>query len=256
MTTDQPNIDRISPTRKPVGKPAGYQRWTDLLFLHWPMEPEMLKPFLPAELTVDTFDGQAWIGMVPFYMSGVRPRFFPAVPGISAFCETNIRTYVHLNGEKPGVWFFSLEAAKSLAVRIARWRWHLPYFCSNMSLERNGDHIIYSGSRLWPGEPGAGYQIKAEIGPTWTANDAVDGAATPGTFEHFLAERYILYAQNQSGKLYRGQVHHRPYPLREARLLEFEESLLAAAGLPIQGEPTNVLFSDGVDVKVYSLEAV
>jgi uncharacterized protein len=255
MSVKEITIDRIGPTQRPSGKPCGYQRWSNLLFIHWPIDPAAIQELLPSRLSVDTFNGQAWIGLVPFHMSGVRPRFFPAVPGVSAFHETNVRTYVHLDGQEPGVWFFSLEAAKSLAVRIARWQWHLPYFKSRMSLNRDDQQINYSGSRLWPGEPGAGYNIEATIGDA-IQSEQQTGTAAPGTFEHFLAERYLLYAETPAGGLLRGQVHHSPYPLRQASLQNFQESLLSAAGLFPDCEPANTMFSEGVDVDIFSLKTV
>ena len=158
-------IDRITPTQRPDERPTGYHIWTNLLFVHWRVPAEMVVPLLPKSLTLDTWDGDAFVGLVPFYMSGVRPWWSPAVPGISTFCETNVRTYVHREGRDPGVWFLSLEAAQSLAVRIARWRWHLPYFRARMSLHREGDHVSYASHRLWPEPRGVGMTAEVEVGP-------------------------------------------------------------------------------------------
>jgi uncharacterized protein YqjF (DUF2071 family) len=228
------------------------------LFVHWRLPVEQIEPLIPRSLTLDVFDGAAWVGLVPFTMEGVRPWWSPAVRGISAFHETNVRTYVHYRGREPGVWFFSLDAANSLAVRLARWRWRLPYFRAEMSLERTASRVSYASRRLWPGRPGASTSIAAEIGDRLVAGSgAPPGQAVAGTLEHFLAERYVLYAQApKSEVLLRGRVHHLPYPLRTARLLKLEESLLAAAGISRPGEPDHVLFSEGVDVEVFALQRV
>jgi uncharacterized protein YqjF (DUF2071 family) len=253
-------IDRISPSVRPAGRPIGFQRWTNLLFVHWKLPAELVQPFIPPELMLDTWEGQAWVGLVPFYMSGVRPWWSPPIPGVSSFCETNVRTYVHYRGRDPGVWFLSLEAARSLAVRVGRWRWHLPYFRAEMNLARQGDSIAYNSRRLWPGVAGAGCRIHAEIGPL-LGHDIPDrelpaGRALPETLEHFLVERYILYAQETPGRLRAGRVHHVPYPVRSARLEEFHDSLLPAAGINPLAPPCHTAFCDGVEVDIFPLEPV
>ncbi|MBI3864774.1 MAG: DUF2071 domain-containing protein [Planctomycetia bacterium] len=260
LATDVSEIDRISPTRRTDGRPIGYQCWSHLLFVHWRVPAELVRPLLPAELSLDTWEGDAWVGLVPFDMSGVRPWWFPAVRGVSNFLETNVRTYVHLRGRDPGVWFFSLEASQSLAVRIARWRWHLPYFRAALTLDRRGDSIEYRGRRMWPGPAGAGCGIRAEIGPPLGHNEPgrplPPGQALPGTLEHFLIERYILYAQRPGGPLRAGRVYHTPYPVREARLVEFDDTLVPAAGITPPSPPCHVAFSDGVSVEIFPLRRV
>lgn len=156
-------IDRLAPRFRPAGSVAGHQFWSDLLFVHWRVPAVELRPLLPPEVTIDEFDGSAWVGLVPFHMSGVRPWWFPAVPGVSDFHETNVRTYVTCRGE-PGVWFFSLEAAKSLAVRVARWRWRLRYFFAEMSISRRDSRIEYHSQRLWPPPLPGHTDVAAEIG--------------------------------------------------------------------------------------------
>src|SRR2546425_10260967 len=121
------SIDRLSPTLRPNGRRAMFQRWADLLFLHWIVPADQITPLLPPVLTLDTFEGHAYIGLVPFTMTGVRPVWAPPVAPLSDFHETNVRTYVHLKGRDPGVWFFSLDAANTIAVRIARAVCKLPY---------------------------------------------------------------------------------------------------------------------------------
>jgi hypothetical protein len=156
------------------------------------------------------------------------------------------------------VWFFSLDASSSLAVRIARWRWRLNYFRADMRIKAADGKVYYQSERLWPGPVGPGTQIEAEVGDLIGAldKDVPPGQAVPGTLEHFLVERYVLYTQGPQGKLLRGRVHHRPYPLCEARLLEFKESLLKPAGVRPRGDVEHVLFSDGVDVEVFPLREV
>jgi hypothetical protein len=246
-STDE-SIDRITPTLRPRRKPAGYQQWWDLLFVHWRVPAGMLAPLLPSELTLDTWGGSAWVGLVPFRMAGVRPRWAPALPGISAFPETNLRTYVHFRGRDPGVWFFSLEAARWLAVQAARWGWHLPYYWAAMRVDRCDARIEYHSRRREHPTPATLHAV-AEIGSPL-------GSAAPGTLEHFLIERYLLYSKSSHGLLHRGQVHHSPYPLHEARLLALEETLLAASGIVPPEPPYHVLFSPGVRVEVFGLERV
>jgi uncharacterized protein YqjF (DUF2071 family) len=241
-------MDRLAPTRRPDRPAAGYQKWRSLLFLHWALPVETVARLLPPGLEVDAWEGRAWVGLVPFTMRDVRPRFLPAVSWVSDFDELNLRTYVHVGGRDPGVWFFSLEAAKGIPVRIARAHWHLPYHRADMELARTGDEVRYRSERRWPGPLPASFSAHWKIG-------LERGPAKPDTFEHFLAERYLLYAQTPSG-LRVGQVHHTPYPLRTAEVREWREELLRPAGLPpAQGAP-HALFSEGVDVEVFALRPV
>lgn len=243
-------IDRLAPMRRPSRRPVQYQRWRKLLFAHWRLPAVEVARLLPAGLTLDTWEDDAWIGLVPFEMH-VRPRWSPW--GL-AFAETNVRTYVHFQGRDPGVWFFSLEASSSLAVGVARWRWHLNYFRATMEVRRSGDRVRYTSRRLWPGASGASLAIEAEIGALYPGTDA--GHALPGTLEHFLVERYLLYSCGRSGRLFRGQVHHRPYPLRSAQIPHLTESLFSANGIVAGNDPCHVLFSDGVDVEIFPLVPV
>ena len=171
------------------------------------------------------------------------------MPGVSAFHEANVRTYVHLDGAEPGVWFFSLDAASTLAVRLARARWGLPYFRARMNLETDGPIIDYQSQRLWPTPIPADVHLRWRIGETRVP-------ATAGSLEHFLVERYVLYTQRARGNLLRGRVHHPPYPLTDAALIHLEESLMAAAGIARPKGPVSVLYSPGVDVEVFALEEV
>ena len=260
------SIDRLSPAQRPDDRVIGYHRWSNLLFVHWRVPIEVIEPLIPSRLTLDTFDGDAWVGLVPFHMSGVRPWWSPTVPGLSTFHETNVRTYVHLDGSDPGVWFLSLDAANSLAVRLARWRWHLPYYRSRMSVCRDGDSIHYRSQRLWP-ETADGpisnphdisLSIDAEIGAPCGQPSPDKSAynACPETREHFFVEQYILYANTRDGQLLRGQVHHCSYPIRAARLLQMEENLTTATGILNKFGDPHVLFSEGVNVEIFPLRRV
>ena len=226
------------------------QTWSDLLFLHWPVPPETLAPLLPPGLTLDTFEGQAYVGLVPFTMTGVRPTWAPSVPWLSDFHECNVRTYVHAGGREPGVWFFSLDAANPVAVRLARGLWKLPYHFARMNLTREGDTVHYATERLWPGPLPAAcrahYTPRGEPRP-----------AAPGSLEHFLAERYVLYARSRRGQLLRGRVHHPPYPLESADLHALSETLIQAAGIARPaGDPPLVHYARAARVRVFGLQPV
>ena len=240
-------MDRIAPALRPDQAVRGYQKWRSLLFLHWAVPIDALQRLLPPGLTVDTFDGRAYLGVLPFTMRGVRPRFAPAFAPVSNFRELNVRTYVHRDGRDPGIWFFSLEAANRLAVILARTFWHLPYRHARMSMAHEGDEIRYSSERRWPGPLPATFRARWRIGESLGVSEA-------GSFEFFLVERYILYADLGARGLRIGRVHHQPYPLQRAELLELEQNLLAACSLPASSGAPHVLFSPGVDVEVFGLK--
>jgi uncharacterized protein YqjF (DUF2071 family) len=243
------DIDRIAPTLRPAGRIAMRQRWAELLFLHWPVPVEAIRPLIPEALEVDTFDGVAYVGLVPFTMTGVRYAWAPAVPGTSRFHETNVRTYVHLRGRDPGVWFFSLDAANALAVRLARAWYKLPYHHARMELTREADGwISYRSERGWPPPAPATCAVRCR------PHGAL-APSTPGTLQHFLVERYFLYAHARGG-LFRGQVHHPAYEVQQAEVAGLDESLLSAAGLARPDGAPLALFSPGVDVDVYGLTRV
>jgi uncharacterized protein len=247
----------------PQGRLVMYQRWRSLLFLHFSCDPAEVQRLLPDKLEVDTFDGRAWVGLVPFRMEGIRPRFSLGVPGASAFPETNVRTYVHRGGREPGVWFFSLDAASPLACRVARGLWRLPYHEASMTVtEQPSLRYVCSrqGGRV-------ASDVCAEVGQEL-------GPAAPGTLEFFLVERYLLYASGggrrshdqdgrgdhgleggATGRLLKGRVHHPPYPLFSATATHVEDRLVEAAG--IEPRPfEHALFSPGVDVRIYRIEGV
>ncbi|XXF79021.1 DUF2071 domain-containing protein [Myxococcaceae bacterium GXIMD 01537] len=243
------SIDRLAPTRRPSGPPVMYQRWRTLTFLHWVLPADAVAALLPPGLTLDTFEGRAYVGLVPFTMEGVRPRGLPAVRALSDFHETNVRTYVHHEGRDPGVWFFSLEAAQSLAVRVARAWFKLPYHRAEMTLTQEEDGwLAYRSERRWPPPAPATCAVRCRPRGTLAASE-------PGTLQHFLAERYFLYSAARGG-LYRGQVHHAPYQVQPADVEGLDESLLAAAGLTRPDEEPMALYSPGVDVEVFGLQRV
>ncbi|MEZ6127776.1 MAG: DUF2071 domain-containing protein [Planctomycetaceae bacterium] len=234
--------------KNPPSKTAGYQTWRNLLFLHWRVTPERIQSLLPEGLTVDTFDGSAWLAVVPFSMERVRPWWSPAVPGISWFLETNVRTYVKHGNGQTGVWFFSLDANHRLAVTVARRFWHLNYVYSQMSLSFGADRLTYSGNRAFS-EIGR-YEITADIAPSKPLT-----TAAPGTLEHFLLERYHLFARQPNGRFLCGQVHHEPYQYQPIANANVTQTLTHAAQCPIAAEhaPDHMAWSPGVNVRVSPL---
>lgn len=233
-------MDRIAPTRRPDARPSGHQTWNKLLFVHFALPAEVVRPLVPAELELDLWeDGLAWVGVVPFEMKGIRPAFVPI--GLD-FLETNLRTYVSRRDE-PGVFFFSLEASSLLAVEAARFGWGLPYFHADMTLEEEGDRVRYTTIRRDTNVPVRSvfeYRIGGALGPS-----------APGTLEHFLLERYLLFTV-RDGRVSKGHVHHVPYPAHSAELLHLEDGLLRAAGLPAPSStPASVHYSPGVEVEVF-----
>jgi len=258
MSTLELEIDRLSPARRPSGGVAGYHRWHNLLFAHWRVDPALMASLLPAGLSLDTFDGSAWMGLVPFRITGLRTWWAPPVPGLSAFDEINVRTYVHHKGRDPGVWFFSLDANHALAVKLARWQWKLNYYRAQMRVQRTGATMRYQATRR--NQPNATAMLSARIGGLIGESEPkrplVPGRALPGTLEHFLAERYILYSQMGASPLSQARVHHLPYRLREAELLQCNQTLTAAAGVPLEEPPCHLLYCKLARVQIFPLHAV
>jgi len=249
MTKIIPTVaDRIRLTERPTRQPVVMrQEWRDLLFLHWTVDADAVQTLLPAGLTVDTFGGAAYIGLVPFGMRNVRPVGCPAVPGLSHFLEINVRTYACDETGTPGVWFFSLDAANPIAVAIARTLFHLPYFHAAMRQTQHGKRTEYVSVRRHRGAK------NAESVLTYTPQGESRTAA-PGTLDHFLCERYLLYSEN-GGRLFAGRVYHTAYPLQSAALHDLSDTLVAAAGFSdIANEtPAHVAFAAGVSVEVFPL---
>jgi uncharacterized protein YqjF (DUF2071 family) len=198
------------------------QTWHNLLFAHWPVPLAALRPLVPAPLEIDTFDGQAWIGIVAFRLSRVRLRGLPPVAGLHAFPEINVRTYVRVNG-KPGVLFLSLDANNRPAMALARPWFHLAYRFSAIRFEAEGDTIRFE-SRC----PTAPAGFSATYQPT-----AAPAPASPGTLPHWLTERYCYYSVPRAGRAYRCDIHHEPWPLQPATATIEENTMAAAHGLPL-----------------------
>jgi uncharacterized protein len=251
MTTE--TIDRLSPTLEPDLPLVMLQDWRHLLFLHWEIPPAELQALLPAGLELDTFDGKAYVGLVPFTVSGARPVLAPAVPGISNFHEINVRTYVHDRGRHPGVWFFSLDASGLVAVEAARLTTHLPYFLSAIEftvIEGGLPSLRWRSTREDPRGP-----MPANATIDYNPMEGPVAPAPPGTLEHFLIERYILYASHDH-HLFRGRVHHEPYRVQRAEVPTLDETLVWASGIRRSGNRPITHYSPGVDVKIYAFEQV
>jgi uncharacterized protein YqjF (DUF2071 family) len=206
--------------------------WHDLLFMHWPVHPDALRPLVPSSFSIATFNDpggspSAWLAVVPFRMSGIRHRILPPIPGLSAFPELNVRTYVTgtVGGRPvPGVWFFSLDAASAIAVRVARAVFHLPFMEARMTCREEDGWVAYSSRRTRYGTPPASFQARYRpVGQP--------AAAPPGTIEHFLTERYCLYTVDPQGRLYQGRIHHNPWPLQSARCELDANSMASPLGL-------------------------
>jgi uncharacterized protein YqjF (DUF2071 family) len=220
-----------------------HQRWTNLLFAHWPVRPEALRPLLPPSLVIDTFDGDAWVGVIPFHMGNVRPRGVPPLPGLSAFLELNVRTYVRYR-EHTGVWFFGLDASNPLAVRAARAAADLPYFDARMRMDIAADGSVhYRSDRTHRGAPPASFE-----GTYRPDGDA--RPAAPGTLEHFLVERYVLFSASPRGLL-DVKIAHPPWPLQRAVARIARNTMGEAAGVALSGTPRHLHFAARVDVRTW-----
>jgi uncharacterized protein YqjF (DUF2071 family) len=231
--------------RSGARKPAGYQRWRDLLFMHWPAPPEAIRPHVPGGLEIDSFGGEAYVSVIPFVIAESRPAGAPEALA-SRFLETNVRTYVRTPDGEPGIYFFSLEASSLLAVVAARLLFGLPYFPAAMSMRREDSDVEYTSRRH--GTRDTGVEVAWSIGDTMNP-------AVPGTRDHFLIERYSLYVARR-GRLYRGHVRHAPYPLRRPAVRRLRQTLVGAAGLPEPTQPPFCHYSPGVDVEVSWLDRV
>ncbi len=228
--------------QRPGGFPVMYQNWGKLLFMHWRIDEKLLRRLIPDALEIDTFDGSAWIGVIPFTMWGIRASFLPPIPGTSAFHELNVRTYVSFDGEA-GVWFFSLDAANSLAVWAARKFYGLPYFNAQMTLEQDGNRIQYSSTRA--DRRGAAAHLRT----TWTVGDPLP-ASSPSSLEFFLTERYCLYTE-RGDKILRARIHHQPWRLQKAELTSLNSTMIESHGLPgPQGEPV-LHYSEEQNVSIW-----
>lgn len=244
VTGGSVNLDpslQLALRERPAAPVAMLQKWRDLTFLHFSAEPAEVQQLLPEGLTVDTFDGRAWVGLVPFWMTGIRFPWLPPIPGTHTFPETNVRTYVHRQGREPGVWFFSLDAANTLAVWWARKFFSLPYFRAEMMV-RGKEQIEYRSVRH---QGQATHQIEIKVGDPLPYPE-------PGSLEFFLVERYLLYSV-RGGQIHTGQVHHPPYTIQSAEVLRCEETMVGAAGLTA-APWEHVCYSPGVDVEIFGVK--
>ena len=219
--------------------------WRSLLFMHWPVDAEALRATLPEPVRpyLDTFDGRAWLGVVPFEMAGVRGRGVPPIPGLSRFPELNLRTYLRVHG-KPGVWFYSLDAHSRVAVRVARKTFHLPYFDADMSCRRETDHVHYQSRRTHRGAHDAVFRARYQpTGPVQPSE--------PDTLEHFLTERYCLFSLRPDGPLLRGDIDHAPWPLQPAEAEVQACDMFKLIGREAPAEAPLLHYADRVDVRAW-----
>jgi uncharacterized protein len=239
-------------THRPWPLPSGpwimAQNWHDLLFANWPLPADVMRKLLPETLELDLYDGQAWISIVPFTMSGVRLRGTPALPWLSAFRELNVRTYVTRSG-KPGVWFFSLDAANPVAVELARLWFHLPYFHAYMNSKSGPGGIVYSSRRS--DRRGGRETLQASYNA-----QGLPFEAERGTLEYFLTERYCLYAQKPDGGLLRGEIHHAPWKLQEAGATLTANTMLEKWKIKFSGPPVVLHYSKLQEVIAWGPKSV
>ena len=243
------SIDRIAPTLEPDQQVLMHQNWHHLLFLHWEIPVADLQRLVPPELTIDTFEGKAYVGLVPFTLTGVRPILTPPLPWLSEFHEINVRTYVHHRGENPGVWFFSLDASSQIAVAAARAAYKLNYLYSRIDFSATNEEIAFDSHReddRGPTPAHAHIRYRGAEGPT--------GPGALGSLDFFLTERYLLYTTDSDKQLHRARVHHQPYPLQKAELLGFDETMIWAAGIKRSEAVPIRHYAREVNVKVYPLE--
>lgn len=229
----------------PKSKPFMIQYWEELLFLHWEISKQFLDKILPRGLEVDTFQGKAYIGLVPFRMKGVRPIFLPPLPWVSYFSELNVRTYVKTQG-KPGVYFFSLDAGNRIVVEIARKYFHLPYLNANIHFKKEGIkkefHCFRIDSRANPGEFHAIYFPSSKV-----------YQSKQDTLENWLTERYCLYSRDSKGELYRGEIHHLPWPLQKAECHIYHNTILKNHNIRILESEPLIHYSESLKVALFPL---
>jgi uncharacterized protein YqjF (DUF2071 family) len=238
--------DRLRQRERPRRGAAMHQSWSSLLFAHWRVEPDRIQRTLPLGLYVDTFDGSAYVGVVPFFMRKVRPWWSPCLPWFSNFLELNVRTYVHDAAGTPGVWFYSLDCDQPLAVWGARKFYHLPYRHAAMSAPQTAEATSYH-SRVKRTDLRC--DVHYELGRETRE-------AVAGSLDFFFVERYVLFAAARDGRLFIGQVYHRPYPLVATTVADWRSNLLAPHDFCIdESQPQLLHGSRGVDVEVFSLQS-
>ncbi len=243
-----PPVHPVCPN--PVRWPTQLHRWEQLTFLHWAYEPAAVQALLPDGLEVETWNGLAWVALVPFHMTAYLPGGPPPAPWLSYFPETNVRTYVTAPDGTTGVWFLSLDASRLAAVVAARAGFRLPYYWSKMTVVQTGPVLTYRSRRWWPGPRGASVSAAVEVGDRFAPHEL-------GPFDHWLTGRWRLFADAGRGRLRYALADHPPWVLHRARLLHLEHDLFRAAGLPdpLTDEPV-VHHAPGVPVRISLPHAV
>jgi uncharacterized protein YqjF (DUF2071 family) len=206
------------------------QTWEHLLFAHWRVDEAALRRVVPGEIPIDTFDGSAWLGVTPFIVTGMRVRPMPPIPGAARFPEINVRTYSTID-DRPGIYFFSLDTPKRIAVAAARRVYRLPYFRSQIEAEVSAAGTSYRSDRVDDDAPPA--QIDVNYRPTGPAH-----RPRPGSFEHWAVERYCLYTLNDDARLLRGDIHHPPWALQPAQADFARNSMAEQVGIELAASPT------------------
>ena len=219
------------------------QTWSDLLFAHYPIKFELLRKLVPEVLDLDSYNGMCWVGVVPFRMSGIRLRGLPPIPGTDQFPELNVRTYITLDG-KPGVYFFSLDAANLLAVRGARTLYYLPYWYSDMEIKNSGSNIIFKSKRLHDPD----IELACSYRPI-----SEPFKVTKGSFEEWMVERYCFYTLNSSGVPLRCDILHEPWTLQEAEAEFSTNSILSKQGIDVDSHVPIFHFAKKLEVRAWPL---
>ena len=222
----------------PVTRPVMVQQWQDLTYIHWRYDPAEVKSLLPLGLEVDTFDGSAWVGLIPFSMRHIGLPFGPPIPYFGSFPEVNVRTYVRRNGI-PGVWFFSLDVNRLLPALVARTTYFLPYCWGHATNKYEGNEVVAEVRRRWP--HGASTALRVKVG------GPID---EPDELSVFLSARWGLYSRGFGNGLRYAPVDHEKWPLHTAELVALDDTLVVAAGLSAPRGPAHVMFSPGVRVRV------
>lgn len=235
---------RLAACERPRGPAVMHQQWSDLLFLHWPIDAETIANRLPPGLHVDTHGGQAWIGVVPFFMNRIRPTGLIPLPWLSWFLELNVRTYVHDENGVPGVWFFSLDCNQPVAVEIARRLFHLPYQHASMQAVKSTESVDYRCRRKREQTTAEyRYETSVDLKP-----------ASPGSLEWFLVERYVLFSVNPSDVIFQGRVHHTPYQIAPGGCSRWSAGPLEWNGFPVSDEPpASILTAAPLEVDIFPL---
>ncbi|QTN33730.1 DUF2071 domain-containing protein [Akkermansiaceae bacterium] len=240
---------RLAQRSRPSGLPVMKQLWAGLGFFHWPVDPTVIRERIPTGLRVDTYDGKAWLGIVPFLMQRVRPAGLPPLPWLSWFHELNLRTYVFDKHGNPGVWFFSLDCNQPLAVEIARRFFHLPYEHARMSSCVESGNIRYCSLRKKSTLPQALF--------TYPSQPSSPATAAEGSLEWFLVERYRLFSVDRNGQLHSGMVHHAPYLISPMPQATCATTPFALNGFPQpETHPTSMLCAQPVEVSVFPLRKI